>query len=364
MVTLKNMGHKAFLKYIQDKTVYLFGAGIAMEGCLSVYFENKDIAAVVDNSEKLWGKEIIHRGNSISIISRPQLADELSRNGIDNTILLISSPDYAYDILEGLDQVPELDGLECYANVLIRNTKEEIPPYEFTNGEPIIPKKIHYIWVGGKELPDKYKANIETWHKYNPDYEIIEWNERNYDFMATNYVREAYETGMFGFTVNYVRLDVVYNHGGIYLDTDVECVNSFDALLADEAFFNMGCGNLIDMGCGFGAVPHNELVGLLRDKFGNSHFTDQYGKAQKRPNYSFVNPVLKQYGFPLINECQRRGNTVIYPCEVMSPLMSRNMDDFISSQTLSIHREDGSWRTGQESMEDQTIDRLLSRVED
>ena len=63
----------------------------------------------------------------------------------------------------------------------------------------MIPKKIHYCWVGGNPLPTSVKKCIASWKKYCPDYEIIEWNENNYDFTKNDYMKDAYEAKKWGF---------------------------------------------------------------------------------------------------------------------------------------------------------------------
>lgn len=56
-----------------------------------------------------------------------------------------------------------------------------------------IPKKIHYCWFGRNPLPKSALKCIESWKKYFPDYEIIQWNEDNYDVNKITYTREAYQ---------------------------------------------------------------------------------------------------------------------------------------------------------------------------
>ena len=88
----------------------------------------------------------------------------------------------------------------------------------------MIPKKIHYFWIGGNPKPESVLYCIDSWKKYCPDYEIIEWNESNYDFTKNEYMRQAYEAKKWAFVTDYARLDVIYKYGGIYLDTDVELI--------------------------------------------------------------------------------------------------------------------------------------------
>ena len=100
----------------------------------------------------------------------------------------------------------------------------------------MIPKKIHYCWVGGNSKPPLVKKCIQSWKKYCPDYEIIEWNESNYDISKNIYMKQAYEAKKWAFVTDYMRLDIIYEHGGIYLDTDVELIKNIDDLLSNEAF--------------------------------------------------------------------------------------------------------------------------------
>lgn len=94
----------------------------------------------------------------------------------------------------------------------------------------MIPKIIHYCWFGGKPLPDEVKYYISTWQKYCPDYEIKEWNESNFDVNQNQYCREAYETKKWAFVSDYARLKILYEYGGIYMDTDVEVCKPLDHL--------------------------------------------------------------------------------------------------------------------------------------
>ena len=94
----------------------------------------------------------------------------------------------------------------------------------------MIPKKIHYCWFGENPMPDKDLENIESWKKFCPDYEIIRWDESNYDVNKIPYIKEAYECKKYAFVSDYARLDIIYHEGGIYLDTDVEIIKNIDFL--------------------------------------------------------------------------------------------------------------------------------------
>ena len=144
-----------------------------------------------------------------------------------------------------------------------------------------IPKIIHYCWVGGKPKPQSVLYCIESWKRCCPDYEIREWNESNYDFTKNEYMRQAYEAKKWGFVPDYARLDIIYEYGGIYLDTDVEMLRSPDELLGQDGFMgfeNTGDGEyFVNCGHGFGAVPHHEVIRKARDLYNVLSFLNEDG---------------------------------------------------------------------------------------
>lgn len=99
-----------------------------------------------------------------------------------------------------------------------------------------IPKKIHYVWVGGKEKPKDIQRCMKTWKKFLKGYEIIEWNENNFDINSHPFVKAAYEAKKWAFVSDYIRAYALYNYGGVYFDTDIIMVDSIDDLLENRAF--------------------------------------------------------------------------------------------------------------------------------
>ena len=124
----------------------------------------------------------------------------------------------------------------------------------------MIPRKIHYCWFGRGEKPRLAQKCIASWKKYCPDYEIIEWNEDNFDVDRNAYTQMCYKEKKYAFLTDYLRLLIVEEHGGIYFDTDVEAVRSFDELLDNPAFFGFENDRFVNTGEGFGAEPHNPAV--------------------------------------------------------------------------------------------------------
>lgn len=108
----------------------------------------------------------------------------------------------------------------------------------------MIPKIIHYCWFGGGPKPKSVEKYIRSWKKYCSDYEIIEWNEDNFDISSSPlYVKQAYAAKKWAFVSDYARLKVVFECGGIYFDTDVQVIKNIDTLLQYDTFFGFeNCG--------------------------------------------------------------------------------------------------------------------------
>ena len=130
----------------------------------------------------------------------------------------------------------------------------------------MIPKKIHYCWFGKNRLPDKAVKCINSWKKYCPDYEIIEWNEDNFDVRQNGYTEFTYDNRKFAFLSDYARLQIVLKEGGLYFDVDVEIIRPLDELLVHKAFFGFETEEYVNTGVGFGAEANNLIVaGMLRE---------------------------------------------------------------------------------------------------
>lgn len=101
----------------------------------------------------------------------------------------------------------------------------------------MIPKIIHYCWFGGNPLPPLVQKCIKSWKKYCPDYEIVRWDESNFDISGSPlYVKQAYDKKKWAFVSDYVRLWALVNYGGVYMDTDVEVIQPIDRFLRESAF--------------------------------------------------------------------------------------------------------------------------------
>lgn len=215
--------------------------------------------------------------------------------------------------------------------------------------ETKIPKIIHYCWIGGKPIPEHNKKIMESWKKFCPDYEIIEWNESNYDFKKNRYMREAFENKQWAFAPDYARLDIIYEHGGIYLDTDVELIKPLDDLLNLKGFAGVELEKsltgrkLCAPGLGFGAIPKLPIIKELRDCYDELSFVKEDGTLNKIAGPVYQTNYLLKKGLVLNNSFQEIDGLSIFPAEYFAPKEYFSGKINLTKNTYSIHHFDASW---------------------
>ena len=224
----------------------------------------------------------------------------------------------------------------------------------------MIPKKIHYCWFGKNELPTKAKKCIASWKKYCPDYEIVEWNEDNYDVYQNAYTTYTYDNKKFAFLSDYARLQIILREGGIYFDVDVEVVRPLDELLRYPAFFGFETKDYINTGLGFGAEAGNAIVEAM---------IKEYDSLLDGTKGTIGCPILNtqaltKLGMVPNGEKQKVENAVIYPIECFNPYDDPTGRLYKTKQTYSIHWYAKSWmdkKTVMRSKLTKPLHRLLQR---
>lgn len=225
----------------------------------------------------------------------------------------------------------------------------------------MIPKKIHYCWFGGNPLTPIATKCMESWQTLCPDYEIVRWDETNCDITVNQFVQQAYEAKKWSFVSDYFRLKVVEEHGGIYLDIDVELLKPLDDLLILNGFmgFELGGVNAINTGLGFGAIPFHPLVTALRKNYENLPFIKPNGEFDTLPCPQRDSKVLVEYGLQQNNQKQIVADMTFFPSDYFSPIGFYGEKNF-SENTYSIHHFNASWFTERQRVAANRVKKLRS----
>lgn len=229
----------------------------------------------------------------------------------------------------------------------------------------MIPKIIHYVWLGGGKKSPSVKRCIRNWKKVMPDYEIKEWNETNFDVNSIAWVKEAVSVGKWALASDCIRLYVLYKYGGIYMDTDVMTYKPFDEFLKYDFFTSVeyhpsgfipgkdvdenglpkpGVQRVANLGllsATFAAAPGNPFIKDCLDHYLTNHFIRKDGSLDMDfiiPGVMAMNAV--KYGFRFFDKTQKLDhNMAVFKSNVFAgDPMTRDADSY------SMHFMDNSWK--------------------
>ncbi len=210
----------------------------------------------------------------------------------------------------------------------------------------MIPKIIHFCWFGGNPYPEKVKHCIESWKQMLPDYKIKEWNEANFDINCNDYVRQAYEARKYAFVSDYARFYILYNHGGIYLDTDVEVLKNLDYFLQYEVFAGFEGKEGVATGLILGSTPNSDIIKEMLDHYKNEQFLN---KEDGSRNYTTVvkrvTDILVKHGLKLDGTRQNVAGIEIFPKDYFAPMDFITKKTHITENTYTIHHYAATWHS-------------------
>lgn len=218
-----------------------------------------------------------------------------------------------------------------------------------------IPKTIHYCWFGGNPLSELARKCINSWKKYLPDYEIVEWNETNFDISVCKYVKDAYVEKKWAFVSDYARFWILYHYGGIYFDTDVEILQNMDHIIAKGPFMGIEKPGFVAPGLGIGAVPGMEVFKVIIEYYKTIPFCLTDGSNQIITVVKYTTDILKEYGFSGEIKIHNIAGLTIYPPEYFCPLNDDTGVLCITDNTVTIHHFAASWKS--------RLDSLITKIE-
>lgn len=361
-------GNMAGYIRMHGSKVVMFGAGVigtsTAPAVLEYFGLQSFVVCCIDNDAAKWGKEISIGQKNVKVCA-PNILCELG----ENVVVLINISRYA-DVFEQLERLECTGTMACFIMpMLFINTfhNEGGKGVMRTSQIPVIPKKIHYMWLGSKTLPERMQKCIDSWRRYCPDYEIIRWDESNYDVEKCLYMKQAYQNKKYGLVPDYARLDILYRHGGIYMDTDVELIQSLDNWLYQEAFSSVEKWQVVNFGGCSGAVAgHPSLEPFLRAWEQRRLIRDD-GTYDNLSSGCVDTRVALDNGYVLNGQNQTVMGMNLYTYDYFHPYDYMSGKTELTDDTYAIHHFNGGWLDGQMKAADKQtrmhFESLCKRVE-
>jgi len=232
----------------------------------------------------------------------------------------------------------------------------------------MIPKIIHYCWFGKGLMPKSQRDCIKGWQKLMPDYQIMRWDESNFDYNKYKASKYAYQVKKYALVSDVCRYNVLAEYGGIYLDTDVEVFQKFDRFLDcnffsgielfKEQFLQEGIDQIDEEGnplipgteipnfemltSTLACVPNQEMIVALRDFYNAIDADEEYARNYRNyvDNDRLVAKYAAQRGFKYIDKTQHFSDgMVVYGTGVFG-YKSSPSDKF----EVSYHYNAATWR--------------------
>lgn len=211
----------------------------------------------------------------------------------------------------------------------------------------MIPKIIHYCWFGNGMKSEQILKCIDSWNKFFPDYQYIEWNENNCNINEIPYIQQAYEAKKYAFVSDYIRIKALVEYGGIYFDTDYEVIRPIKKLLMKGSLITGMESKESALTAVIAAESGNALMKEFLETYRERRFIDENSKMDLTPINQGFSAILSKYGVNLTkNELQILPNGIVfYPIEVLCGFDVVNWHEKVTDKTIGIHHMGNSWTT-------------------
>lgn len=348
MLKLLKFTQDELAQYIKNKgcKVYIYGAGMIGKIVMPDFFIRfgieKSIQCYIDNDKRKHGNKIKVGDREVQICNLKDV-----KQWDNQSFLIITNSNYS-SVISSLDSIEYLNNMDTTIFPVIQamdinnmSDKKKSLIIDYSTVE--IPKVIHYCWFSGKTMPDYLNKCIESWHEQCPDYEIVRWDENNYNVNCNNYVKQAYEEKKWAFVADYARLDILYNEGGFYIDTDVQLLKSLNPLRKQGAFCGVEkWGNINTGGC-CGSIKHNDMIKKMMDFRKNVIFKNEDGTLNLETNGFYETMPFINSGMKVDNSLQRINGMTIFPSDFFHPYDYMSGQTVITENTFAIHHFNGGW---------------------
>lgn len=343
--------YETFLNDAKGKKIIQFGASSAWHYFLKTFPNIGN--EVLDKTIFIVDNSLEKQGNTVEISGRNYLVttpDEIQN--VSNYVILITvSLAYQEAICQQLSAMNLPKETVCYSLPLMTYSDKAadnscVDIYFANRKEKKIPAKIHSFWFSREDKPDLYKRCLESWYKYCPNFEVIEWNADNYDISKNQYMQEAFAYKKWAFVSDFARLDVLYKFGGIYMDMDVELVSSMDFLLYADSFFCRQEDGLLELGSGFGVMAGDSLIQKMLHTYVGRKLIKQNGEIDKTPQPEWLSDVLTEYGLNKCHDSQIVRERLILSNDYITCAARKKSGEQLAR--LGIHWHNGGWLDAKE----------------
>lgn len=209
----------------------------------------------------------------------------------------------------------------------------------------MIPKIIHYCWLGEDDFPELIKRCIASWKEHLPEYQFMLWDKQRFDIQQNLWVQQAYQKKKYAFAADYIRFYALFHHGGIYLDADVQVLKSFNNLLTNKSFIGLETSGDYEAAI-IGAEKECEWINLMLDYYKGRSFVNSDDELDTLPLPSIMTKVFAiNYGRVkgLTPPPNLRTELKVYNSEYFSPKNIHTKKINATTNTYCIHHFDGQW---------------------
>jgi FkbM family methyltransferase len=200
----------------------------------------------------------------------------------------------------------------------------------------VVPKRLHRVLVCGYDPGAESAAWWDRFRELHPGWELTTWGDP-IDSAEWELGRLFESCSSGAQLADLLRIEILWRHGGVYVDSDVEPVAPMDRLLDIDFFIGTEDGNSVSSGV-IGAVPGHPALRSLMDRLLEYSTLPDHIDANK-----ITGPMLYSRTFDL------RDDIVVVPREVFYPynpyIGIERSSDWWSRHVICVHHWAGSWMT-------------------
>lgn len=206
----------------------------------------------------------------------------------------------------------------------------------------MIPKIIHQINLGGRQLPSQHLMWQQSWKKFNPHWDLVIWDEKKIDKnLKVHHPKILSKCKNFSEASDLLRFDILHQFGGLYIDTDFECVKSIDNLVSNKSFLIFRQNPYFICGAFIASEKSHAKIKILVNGIPNRFKTHKDKTAHEKFGPAYITEKLG------IQNSQEDGEEslkkTVYPFSWKHKMTTSEVLKSFPS-VYAIHHWEGSWK--------------------